>query len=105
MGSRSGFFADQHPRKGGFPALFFGHKITASAGPTVYAKRFGSPILVFTAVYEPDGTVILRFDGPVSPEGTNEVVSQRWIDLLEARIRKYPGQWTWMHRRWRDESV
>lgn len=96
-----GFFADQHPRKGGFPVRFFGRDILAASGPTVYAKRFDCPIVVFTASHHPDGTHVLRFDGPVSTEGSNEEISQRWMDLLEARIREHPEEWTWMHRRWR----
>lgn len=100
-----GFFADQHPRKGGFPARFFGHDITAAGGPTVYAKRFGCPLLIFTAVTEPDGTHVLRFDGPISTAGTHEEISQLWLDRLEDRIRKYPGQWMWMHRRWRGAAT
>jgi len=99
-----GFFADQHPRKGGFPAQFFGHDIMAAGGPTVYAKRFGCPLLIFTAVTEPDGTHVLRFDGPISTAGTHEEISQLWLDRLEARIRQYPGQWMWMHRRWRSSD-
>ena len=98
-------FADQHPRKGGFPARFFGHEITAAGGPAVYAKRFGCPLVIFTAILHSDGTNVLRFDGPVSTEGSYEVVSQRWLDLLEARIRDYPEQWTWMHRRWRGKGA
>ena len=94
-------FADQHPRKGGFPGRFFGREVTAAAGPAVYAKRFDCPLLVFTAARHADGTQVLRFDGPVSTEGSCEEVSQRWLDLLEARIREHPEQWMWMHRRWR----
>lgn len=99
-----GFFADQHPRSGGFPTRFFGRDILAATGPTIYAKRFDCPLLVFTAAREADGTHVLRFDGPVSTEGSNEEVSQRWLDLLERRIREHPEQWMWMHRRWREES-
>ena len=99
------FFADQHPRKGGFPARFFGREITAAGGPAVYAKRFGCPLVVFTAILHPDGTNVLRLDGPVSTEGSHEDISQRWVDLLEARIRDYPEQWTWMHRRWRGSDA
>lgn len=95
------FFADQHPRKGGFPARFFGRDITAASGPAVYAKRFGCPLLVFTAVQRADGTHVLRFEGPLPTEGTHAEISQLWLDLLEARIREYPEQWMWMHRRWR----
>jgi KDO2-lipid IV(A) lauroyltransferase len=99
-----GFFADQHPRSGGFPARFFGHEILAASGPAIYAKRFDCPLVVFTAVLERDGTHVLRFDGPVSREGALEDVSQRWLDLLERRIREHPEQWMWMHRRWRVDT-
>jgi Kdo2-lipid IVA lauroyltransferase/acyltransferase len=96
-----GFFADQHPRSGGFPTRFFGHDILAATGPTIYAKRFDCPLIVFTAAREADGTHVLHFDGPISTEGSHEEVSQRWLDLLEKRIREHPDQWMWMHRRWR----
>jgi KDO2-lipid IV(A) lauroyltransferase len=99
-----GFFADQHPRNGGFPTRFFGRKILAATGPAIYARRFDCPLLVFTAARERDGTHVLRFDGPVSTEGPLEEVSQRWLDILERRIREHPEQWMWMHRRWREES-
>lgn len=99
------FFADQHPRRGGFPARFFGRDVLAAGGPAVYAKRFGCPLVVFTASEHPDGGHVLRFDGPVSIEGTCDEVSQRWLDLLEARIREHPEQWMWMHRRWRAEAA
>lgn len=105
QGGVVGFFADQHPRRGGFPARFFGREIMAAGGPAVYARRFGCPLIVFTAARQADGTHVLRFDGPVSLEGTCEEISQRWLDLLEARIREHPEQWMWMHRRWRDLAV
>jgi len=98
-------FADQHPRKGGFPARFFGREIMAAGGPAVYAKRFNCPLVVFTATLQPDGTQVLRFDGPISTEGTHAEVSQRWLDQLEARIREHPEQWMWMHRRWRGAAA
>lgn len=95
------FYADQHPINGGFPTRFFGHEIHAARGPAVYARRLGCPLLVATLALEAGGTHVLRFDGPVSTEGDGSAVSQRWLDLLEARIREHPEQWMWMHRRWR----
>ncbi len=94
-------FADQHPRKRGFPARFFGLEISAAVGPAVYAQRFQCPLLVLTSAVHADGRHVLRFDGPLSIEGSGEEVSQRWLDVVEARIREHPGQWMWMHRRWR----
>jgi KDO2-lipid IV(A) lauroyltransferase len=97
-------FADQHPRQGGVPTTFFGRPILAAGGPTVYAKRLKCPLLVFTAARDAEGTHVLRFEGPVSTEGSLQEVSQRWLDLLERRIREVPEQWMWMHRRWRDAA-
>ena len=94
-------FADQHPQKGGFAARFFGLDIAAAVGPAVCAQRFQCPLLVLTAAVHADGRHVRRFDGPLSIEGTGEEVSQRWLDVIEARIREHPGQWMWMHRRWR----
>jgi KDO2-lipid IV(A) lauroyltransferase len=95
-------FADQHPIAGGIPTEFFGLPIEAAAGPTVFARRLGCPLVVLTAVFGPDGVPRFRADGPVSLDGTPEEVSGRWISILEDRIREHPGQWMWMHRRWRD---
>jgi KDO2-lipid IV(A) lauroyltransferase len=95
-------FADQHPPGGGIPARFFGLPVEAAAGPAIFARRHGCPMVVLTIAAERDGGLVARFDGPVSTEGTTEDLSQRWLDLLEARIREHPGQWMWMHRRWRD---
>src|SRR5206468_1514068 len=49
-------FADQHPRKGGFPATFFGRPVSAAAGPAVYAKRCRTPLIVATSALHADGT-------------------------------------------------
>ncbi|MBI2933150.1 MAG: lysophospholipid acyltransferase family protein [Planctomycetes bacterium] len=99
------FAADQHPRNGGFPATFFGRPVTVAAGPSVYAQRCDSPIVVLTTARLADGSHRMRFDGPVSTAGSLEEVSQRWTTILEARIREHPEQWLWMHRRWRTDRT
>lgn len=98
-------FADQHPISGGIPGVFFGRPVEAAAGPTVFSRRFGCPLFVATVVFGADGVPAARVEGPISTEGTPEEVSARWLGLLEARIREHPGQWMWMHRRWRNRAV
>lgn len=99
------FFADQHPVLGGIPATFFGKPVEAATGPALFARRYRAPLVVVTASVSPDGTQDVRFDGPVSTEGTLAEISQRWLDLLESRIREHPEQWLWMHRRWREPAA
>jgi KDO2-lipid IV(A) lauroyltransferase len=100
-----GLFADQHPRKGGFECSFFGKPVMAAAGPAIFAKRHGAPLLFVSSVTRPDGKIVLRWEGPIPTDGTHQEISQQWMSLLEARIREYPDQWTWMHRRWRHGDV
>jgi KDO2-lipid IV(A) lauroyltransferase len=96
------FFADQHPIAGGIPATFFSKPVEAATGPALFARRYRAPLVVVTTSVRRDGTQDVHFDGPVSTEGTLAEISQRWLDLLEARIREHPDQWMWMHRRWRE---
>ncbi len=95
------FFADQHPVLGGIPATFFSRPVEAATGPALFARRYRTPLVVVTYSVQPDGTQDVRFDGPISTEGSLAEISQRWLDVLEARIREHPDQWLWMHRRWR----
>jgi len=98
------FFADQHPIAGGIPATFFSKPVEAATGPALFARRYHAPLVVVTTSVRADGTQDVRFDGPVSTEGTLAEISQRWLDLLEVRIREHPEQWMWMHRRWREPA-
>ena len=99
-----GFFADQRPRGGGVPASFFGHRVDVPSGPAVCAKRYGSPVVVITLRSGAKGHHVARLEGPLSSEGSLEDISQRWVDVVERRIRENPGEWMWMHRRWRPEG-
>jgi KDO2-lipid IV(A) lauroyltransferase len=100
-GSLVGFFADQHPRTGGYTTEFFGRPVEVAPGPAVYAKRYHAPMVVLTCVSGPDGTHAVRCDGPVDPAGSLAEITRRWMAILEERIREHPEQWMWMHRRWR----
>ena len=99
-GSLVGFFADQHPRSGGVPAMFFDQPVLAAAGPAICARRYHAPMVVLTLDSRPDGTHTCIVD-KVDTGGSVREVTQRWTSVIEARIREHPGQWMWMHRRWR----
>lgn len=100
-GSLVGFFADQHPRTGGYTMEFFGRPVEVAPGPAIFAKRYRTPMVVLTCVSGRDGTHVVRCDGPVDPVGSLEEITRRWMAIIEARIREHPEQWMWMHRRWR----
>jgi Kdo2-lipid IVA lauroyltransferase/acyltransferase len=100
-GSLVGFFADQHPRTGGYTTEFFGRSVEVAPGPAIYAKRYHAPMVVLTCVSQPDGTHAVQCDGPIDPVGSLAEITRRWMAIIESRIREHPEQWMWMHRRWR----
>jgi len=96
-----GFFADQRPRSGGFPGRFFGQPVMIAPGPAICARRYKVPMVVLTLDSRPDGRHVARVDS-IDTGGSLQELSQRWMSVIEDRIREHPEQWMWMHRRWKD---
>jgi len=96
-----GFFADQRPRSGGFEGRFFNQPVMIAPGPAICAKRYKAPMVVLTLNSKSDGTQVARVDA-IETRGSLQEISQRWMSVLEERIREHPEQWMWMHRRWKD---
>ena len=89
---------------------FFGRKAGTAAGPAIYAWKTGAPLLTAFARPPLSGsrrwTMVLE---PVALDRTlpeQEAVLRATQDMtsrVEAFVRQYPAQWSWMHRRWKAE--
>ena len=104
----------KHLRSGGFFALltdqkthndatlpFLGHDAWTTTTPAQLGLKMGLPVVPAFATRRPDGvTIDVEFEDPIAPSSVEEMtiaINNR----IEARIRANPGQWYWMHRRWR----
>lgn len=94
---------DQHFGHGA-PLTFFGKTAyTALSAPEI-ALKYNALIVPCYGIRQPDGESFqLWFDEPI-PHTTPEEMGQRLNDSLEAKVREYPGQWLWLHRRWKDKD-
>jgi KDO2-lipid IV(A) lauroyltransferase len=86
---------------------FFGQKAGCVAGPAVLHLHTGAPLLPVFNVRLPGDYHRIEVLPPMSfePSG-NKIEDHRRImqalhDVLEAYIRRYPGQWLWLHDRWK----
>lgn len=95
---------DQHTKKG-LPLRFFGRPARTFTSATRLAIRTGYPVVVGSFVrtapyqYRLVGGEPLRFP----KDADRAVATQLLNDRLEEAIRRYPEQYLWSHRRWRDD--
>ena len=105
-----GILSDQDAGKNGMFVDFFGRPTSYHSGPFEMAKHMDSLILpnFIVRARGPYHKVFLEeyidFRKTKGPDDIRENV-QRYANLLEAYVRKYPDQWLWLHKRWKSTPV
>ncbi len=96
FGSGSGVFVD-----------FFGMKAATATGPIVLALRSNAAIFPVFIIRKPDNSqeIIIEPEFKIEKKENFEQTVQYNIagltKIIENYIRKYPAQWSWIHRRWK----
>ncbi len=87
---------------------FFGIPACTASGLARIAMRTGAAVVPgFTIWDETIGKYRLRFDPAVELVRTGNLESdivantQKFTNVIEEYVRKYPDQWLWVHRRWK----
>jgi KDO2-lipid IV(A) lauroyltransferase len=101
-GGCAAMLADQYDRRA--PALdFLGRPAPTVTLPAELALKFGAPLVPGYGIREPDGVhVAVRLEAPI-PHTTPREMMQAVNDSLAAQVRAAPGQYFWLHRRWRKD--
>jgi KDO2-lipid IV(A) lauroyltransferase len=81
---------------------FFGMKVPAPRGPAALALRTGAVTLPMFAVRRPQGSLVLSVGAPLAPVERNDVeesvaaTTALYTRCIEAAIREFPDQWSWL---------
>jgi KDO2-lipid IV(A) lauroyltransferase len=86
---------------------FFNQPAATTSALAALALRTGAPVIPVFALPLEGGRFRMVYEhavdppDPAGPEALRDF-TQRCTDVLEMYVRRYPGLWLWMHRRWRD---
>jgi Kdo2-lipid IVA lauroyltransferase/acyltransferase len=85
----------------GVPLPFLGLPARTALSAAELALRLKADLIPFFAIRQPDGLNFrVELDAPV-PHSDPETMMRQVTAALEARIIAQPGQWFWIHRRWK----
>ncbi len=95
---------DQHVQSA--PILdFLGQPARTATSAADLALRYDALLIPFYGIRRPDGlTFDCVLEAPV-PHSDAQTMTQTLNDSLAARISANPGQWFWVHRRWRSDEL
>jgi KDO2-lipid IV(A) lauroyltransferase len=98
---------DQHVQTDAVYVDFFNRPVSTTTALAAIALRTGAPVIPVFALPLPDGRFRVVYEHAVDPPKPDDPdalrdFTQRCTDVLEMYVRRYPGLWLWMHRRWRD---
>ena len=105
-GENVAMLVDQHLTQG-VDVTFFGR--SAKANPTfgMLARAFDCDIYGGRSIRLPDHRLLIDIAGPIEvprdADGLIDVAGtmQAVTSVIEGWVREHPGQWLWLHRRWR----
>lgn len=105
------FVIDQYMGKPfGIKTRFFGIETGTAYGLALFVMKTGAPVIPVYSREGEDGKLHLIFESAVdvpAQEGEDKETAirrrtQAFNDVLESIIRRYPEEWLWVHRRWKN---
>lgn len=93
----------------GIETEFFGKKTGSAYGLALFAQKTKAPVMSLSTFWGPDGKLnvevgpLIDFSDILSEDKdlNNLLMTNRMNQVVERIIRRNPGQWMWVHRRWK----
>ncbi len=102
-----GIVADQDAGRHGVLAPFFGRLASTAQGAMALSLNSGAPVLPVFIVRDKGPAHTISIGEPIvipqadSSEERVRLGVAEFLKVLEGTIRRTPGQWLWLHRRWK----
>jgi Kdo2-lipid IVA lauroyltransferase/acyltransferase len=102
QGNVVALLSDQHMGRGTL-LDFLGRPAPSALSAAEMALKYNAVLIPVYGIRQPDGLGFrVELEAPI-PQSDAVTMMQAAADSLAARIEKHPGQWLWIHRRWKPE--
>lgn len=108
-GEAVGVLLDQHGgQKEAIKVDFIGRPAATSIGFAIMALRTGAPVVPMFMVRDGDGRFRFIYEKPIYLEKSGDLEKDIrdgtiiFNKVIEDYVRRYPEQWFWVHRRWKE---
>ena len=83
---------------------FMGAPARTALSAAELALRYDAQLIPFYSIRKPDGVSFdILLEAPI-PHSDATTMTQALHDSLAAQVAAHPGQWFWVHRRWRSHE-
>ncbi|MBI4000063.1 MAG: lysophospholipid acyltransferase family protein [Candidatus Omnitrophica bacterium] len=102
---------DQHERYGSVPVPYFGRDAWTTSLPAMLAVKKEVPVIPVFSFRTEFAPTTVQLGEPFSLINTGDYErdllenTKQYIKAVEDEIRKRPGDWLWMHARWRSSRT
>ncbi len=102
QGKAVGLLADLNAREWGYQVEFFGRNASFYSSPVILSVRSGAPLIPSFTERQADGTLLLRFEAPLTWEKGESMRQrvQKYARRYEEGFRRRPDHWCWFHERY-----
>ena len=99
-----GLVSDQDAGEKGISVSFFGQNASTPKGPAVFHLKTGAPLVFGSAFYQGNNTYHIQFQELHPKTYDIDTITQTFTTMLENKIKQYPAQYFWFHRRWKSSE-
>lgn len=101
-----GILIDQRVTEGNISVDFFGRPAATSPIIALLARRTGAAVVPICSFHDSQGKLIGQIEPALELKKNKNIRKEILLNtayftkIIESWIRKYPGQWFWLHTRW-----